>query len=168
MFKSKFNNFLNGFTLVELLVVIAIIGLLSTIVLVSTSGVRDSAKIAKTQQELAAFRQALSNYWSVNGNFPCLNEGAVSSCLLGALSSYANLPTLDPWGNAYQWHNPGCCVTECTMVLSAGPNGVMCKGTGNEGGVGCEHIPSQTSGCIKPYVSDDDVGIYFGQVQDNQ
>jgi prepilin-type N-terminal cleavage/methylation domain-containing protein len=37
-----------AFTLVELLVVIAIIGLLSTIVLISTSGLREQAEIAKT------------------------------------------------------------------------------------------------------------------------
>jgi prepilin-type N-terminal cleavage/methylation domain-containing protein len=36
------------FTLIELLVVIAIVGLLSTIVLVSTSGLREQAEIAKT------------------------------------------------------------------------------------------------------------------------
>jgi prepilin-type N-terminal cleavage/methylation domain-containing protein len=39
-----------AFTLVELLVVIAIVGLLSTIVLVSTSGLREQAEIAKTLQ----------------------------------------------------------------------------------------------------------------------
>jgi prepilin-type N-terminal cleavage/methylation domain-containing protein len=39
-----------AFTLVELLVVIAIIGLLSTIVLVATSGLREQAEIAKTLQ----------------------------------------------------------------------------------------------------------------------
>jgi prepilin-type N-terminal cleavage/methylation domain-containing protein len=41
-----------GFTLIELLVVIAIIGLLSSIVLVSTSGVRGRARDAKRQFDL--------------------------------------------------------------------------------------------------------------------
>jgi prepilin-type N-terminal cleavage/methylation domain-containing protein len=53
--EKNFINFLKNipiekraFTLVELLVVIAIVGLLSTIVLVSTSGLREQAKITKT------------------------------------------------------------------------------------------------------------------------
>jgi prepilin-type N-terminal cleavage/methylation domain-containing protein len=40
----------SAFTLVELLVVIAIVGLLSTIILISTSGLREQAEIAKTLQ----------------------------------------------------------------------------------------------------------------------
>jgi prepilin-type N-terminal cleavage/methylation domain-containing protein len=49
MLMGNIKNF-KAFTLVELLVVIAIIGLLSTIVLVSTSGLRDRADLAKNLQ----------------------------------------------------------------------------------------------------------------------
>jgi prepilin-type N-terminal cleavage/methylation domain-containing protein len=48
--KERSGSYITGFTLVELLVVIAIVGLLSTIVLVSTSGLREQAEIAKTLQ----------------------------------------------------------------------------------------------------------------------
>ncbi len=157
-----------SFTLIELLVVIAVIGLLSSIVLVQLGPVRERARVAKVQTDLDAFRQALELYWVNNETFPCFNEGSVSGCLLSALSSYATLPQKDPWGNDYAWHNPGCCVTECTMVLSAGSNKVMCNGLPEQGGVGCEHVPSQTTNCSKPNSSDDDMGFYFGQVKDHQ
>jgi general secretion pathway protein G len=123
-----------SFTLIELLVVIAIIGLLASIVVVNVNSARDKAKAAKTRGDLDAFRQALTLYESDNETFPCDGEGSVASCLLAALSPYASsLPSQDSWGNNYQWHNPGCCVTECAMILSRGPNGIMCKGTANEG-----------------------------------
>jgi type II secretion system protein G len=153
-----------AFTLIELLVVIAVIGLLSAIVLVSMQGARTSAMISKTKSDLDAFRTALNLYLAAHEVFPCLNEGAVSACLNGALSPYGKLPATDPWGNTYQWHNPGCCFDECTMVLSGGPNGVVCTGTG----MGCEHFPSQTSECSMPSTSYDDIGVYFGKVRVHQ
>ncbi len=148
--------------------VIAIIGILSSVVLVSMGGSRDKARIARTQADLDAFRQALNLYWNDNGILPCpRSEGIVSACLLIALNPYAKLPSIDPWGNNYQWHNPDVLLwpSECTMILSRGPNKVMC-GSGSD--VGCEHSASQTSACNQPSASYDDIGIYFGLVGDNQ
>ena len=159
-----------AFTLIELLVVIAIIGLLASIVVVNVNSARDKAKRAKAIQELDAFRQALTLYEGDNGKFPdsgnCGQEGQVSDCLLGALAPYSgNLPATDPWGNVYVWHNPHCCVSECVMVLSGGPDGILCKGLADQSWVGCEHSYDQTTNyCSKPNSGDDDLGIYFGQV----
>jgi general secretion pathway protein G len=156
-----------AFTLIELLVVIAIIGLLASIVIVNVNSARDKAKIAKSKGDFNAFRQALTLYAGDYGTFPCFNEGSVSDCLIPALAPYAsNLPTTDPWGTVYAWHSPGCCIDECTMIISAGPNKGMCNGLG--GGVGCEHVPSQTGECTRPATGDDDVGLYFGRVRSNQ
>jgi len=157
-----------AFTLIELLVVIAIIGLISSIVLVNVKGARDKARIAKTQTDLDAFRQALNLYEGDNGKFPdnggCENEGPVSGCLLGVLNTYSNnLPSTDPWGNDYLWHNPHCCDTECVMILSKGPDKIFCSGADYN----CEHYMGQTSNCLKPNISYDDIGIYFGQVKDH-
>ena len=51
-----------GFTLIELLVVISIIGVISSVVLVSFSGSRDKAKLAKAQQFDAQVSHALGAY----------------------------------------------------------------------------------------------------------
>ncbi len=154
-----------GFTLIELLVVIAIIGLLSTIVLVAVNSAREKARVTKAKADLRQFYTALEMYNSANGVLPCYNEGAASACLIPALAPYGKFSAQDPWGTDYVWHNPNCCETgECTMVLSAGPNKVMCSGLG--GGVGCEHnFHSTTNNCTQPNSADDDVGAYLGQIK---
>ena len=59
-----------AFTLIELLVVIAIVGLLASIVLVATSGVRGKARIAKLQEFSQSIQHALGanavGIWSFN------------------------------------------------------------------------------------------------------
>ncbi|MCK4355164.1 prepilin-type N-terminal cleavage/methylation domain-containing protein [Candidatus Parcubacteria bacterium] len=51
-----------GFTLIELLVVISIIGVIASIVLVSFSGSRDKAKLARSQQFSAQVNHTLGAY----------------------------------------------------------------------------------------------------------
>jgi len=59
-YKNKLSTL--GFTLIELLVVISIIGLISTIVLVSTKGSRDKARLAKVKQFSSQVNHALGAY----------------------------------------------------------------------------------------------------------
>jgi prepilin-type N-terminal cleavage/methylation domain-containing protein len=78
---SKMLNFLDNrykaFTLIELLVVIAIIGLLSSVVLVSTSGLRDRAEITKIMQWAKSLNSLLGSQAAGIWNF---DEGVMDSC----------------------------------------------------------------------------------------
>jgi prepilin-type N-terminal cleavage/methylation domain-containing protein len=85
MFKIK------AFTLVELLVVIAIIGLLSTIVLVSTSGLREQAEIAKT----LTWAKSVDSLLGVNAvGIWSLDEPATQGATIFDLSGWGNNGTL--------------------------------------------------------------------------
>lgn len=72
----------SGFTLIELLVVIAIIGILSSVVLASLNGARESSRDARRQTDLSQLRTALALYRDQQGNYPAdLDELASSSAL---------------------------------------------------------------------------------------
>lgn len=60
----------SGFTLIELLVVIAIISLLSSVVLASLSGARESARDSRRYQDFRQIRQAVNQYRNDNGEWP--------------------------------------------------------------------------------------------------
>jgi general secretion pathway protein G len=102
-----------GFSLIELLIVMVILGLLASLVGPRMFGKLGSAKqnTAKTQIEM--IMTALDAYRLDMGRYPGQQDGG-----LGAL---ANNPghekwggpylrkgvPLDPWGNPYQYRNPG-------------------------------------------------------------
>lgn len=59
-----------GFTLIELLVVITIIGLLSTILMVSFSGIRERNRDSRRKADLLELKTALELYRSDKGFYP--------------------------------------------------------------------------------------------------
>ncbi len=106
----------SGFTLIEIMVVIVIIGLLASIIVPNIISRTDDAKIAKTKQDILAIENALDMYRLDNGFYPSSDQG------LQALEKepttepkpkawrqggYIKQLRLDPWGNAYQYLNPG-------------------------------------------------------------
>lgn len=133
-------NYQKSFTLIELLVVISIIGLLASVVLVSMGGVRNKAKISKTQADLDSFSKAIQLYAFDNQVYPCAGhyfsacgDGNPSSCLTTALAPYlkGGFPPTDIWGKQYIWHyHPGS--AECTWLGSAGPTGTTDCYSSNE------------------------------------
>lgn len=105
-----------GFTLVELMVVIVIIGLLATVVMINVMPSQDRAMVEKTRADVSVLEQAVETYRLDNLSYPRTEQGLAS--LLNPPAGLARperyrqggyirrLPE-DPWGNAYQYRQPG-------------------------------------------------------------
>lgn len=105
-----------GFTLVELMVAIVIIGLLSTVVMINVMPSQDRAMTEKARADISVLEQALETYRLDNLAYPTTAQGL--DALLEAPSGLARpdryrkggyirrLPE-DPWGQAYQYRQPG-------------------------------------------------------------
>jgi prepilin-type N-terminal cleavage/methylation domain-containing protein len=89
-----------GFTLIELLVVIALIGLLSTIVLVNTGGMRAKARDAKRVEALNQIRLALELYYDRYGKYPDNTDSGDVGCWwnwdAGSILNGENDPFIKP------------------------------------------------------------------------
>ena len=105
-----------GFTLVELMVAIVIIGLLSTVVMINVMPSQDRAMSEKARADVSVLEQALETYRLDNMGYPTTAQGL--DALLDPPPGLARperyrkggyirrLPE-DPWGNAYQYRQPG-------------------------------------------------------------
>jgi general secretion pathway protein G len=104
-----------GFTLIEIMVVVIIIGILAAIVAPNVIGRVDDAQITKAHAEISNINTALKFYRLDNFAYPTTEQG------LEALVTKPNDPNVrnwksggylervptDPWGNPYQYLNPG-------------------------------------------------------------
>ncbi len=93
----------DGFTLVEVLVTLVIISLLIGFTVVSVLPQIDRGRATRVAGDIAAIESALQLYRLDNFNYPSQQDG------LEALLSSGHLEklSLDPWGNAYEYRNPG-------------------------------------------------------------
>lgn len=105
----------SGFTLIEIMVVVIIIGILAAIVAPNVIGRVDDARIAAAKSDISTIEGALKMYRLDNFVYPATQHG------LEALVTNPNDPTIknwnpegyierlrnDPWGNPYQYLNPG-------------------------------------------------------------
>lgn len=105
-----------GFTLIEVMVVIVILGILAAVVVPRVMDNPDKARVAKAKNDIQALESALDLYKLDNFNYPSTDQGlealvkqpsgtpAAKNWKTGGYMK--RLPT-DPWGNAYQYLNPG-------------------------------------------------------------
>ena len=131
-----------GFTLVELMVAIVIIGLLSTVVMINVMPSQDRAMTEKARADISVLEQAMETYRLDNLRYPSTAQGL--DALLKAPAGLARperyrnggyirrLPD-DPWGNAYQYRQPGR--DGSFDVFSFGADGVE-GGEGNDADIG--------------------------------
>jgi general secretion pathway protein G len=105
-----------GFTLLEVVVVVAILGLLAALVVPQVMRRPDEARVTAAKQDVATLLQALKLYRLDNDRYPTTEQGlsALTRKPQGAPApanwkkgGYIDRLPSDPWGNAYQYLNPG-------------------------------------------------------------
>jgi general secretion pathway protein G len=131
-----------GFTLIEIMVVIVILGVLAALVVPKVMSRPDEARIIAAKQDIASIMQALKLYRLDNGRYPTSEQGLQALVSKPAAEPVPNnwkgggyldrLPK-DPWGQPYQYLNPG--VRSELDVFSFGADG-QAGGTGNDADIG--------------------------------
>ncbi|MDH3325469.1 MAG: type II secretion system major pseudopilin GspG [Gammaproteobacteria bacterium] len=105
-----------GFTLIEVMVVIVILGILAAVVVPRVMDRPDTARVTKAKQDIRTLESAMNLYKLDNFNYPSTDQGLESLVSEPSGSPEAKnwksggyigrLPK-DPWGNEYQFLNPG-------------------------------------------------------------
>jgi general secretion pathway protein G len=105
-----------GFTLVEIMVVVVIIGILGMLVVPKLLGRTGEARVTAARTDIATLMQALKLYKLDNQRYPTTEQGLQSLVQKPTSGPAANgwkeggyvekLPK-DPWGNNYQYLQPG-------------------------------------------------------------
>jgi general secretion pathway protein G len=105
-----------GFTLIEIMVVVVILAILAALIVPRVMSRPDEARVIAAQQDIRTIVQALKLYRLDNLRYPTTEQG------LAALVKPPSVPPLapnwktggylermpkDPWGNPYQYLNPG-------------------------------------------------------------
>jgi general secretion pathway protein G len=105
-----------GFTLIEVMVVIVILGILAALVVPRVLERPDEARVVAARQDIAALMQALKLYRLDNQRYPTADQGLSALAARPTLdpvppnwkpNGYVERLSKDPWGNPYQYANPG-------------------------------------------------------------
>ena len=105
-----------GFTLIEVLVVITILTILAALIVPRIMDRPDQARVTAAVNDIRAIESALNLYRLDNGVYPSTEQGLtalVQKPDTGNIprnwksGGYLDHPAKDPWGNAYQYLNPG-------------------------------------------------------------
>ncbi|PAU81175.1 type II secretion system protein GspG [Halovibrio salipaludis] len=132
----KHANRSGGFTLIEIMVVMVILGLLVALVAPNIMGRGDEARVTAAEAQLRNISSALDLYRLDNSHYPSTEQGLEALVEKPSGSpepsnwnpeGYMNAIPKDPWGNEYQYVQPG----------SEGPYDLYSYGAdGREGGEG--------------------------------
>ena len=131
-----------GFTLIEIMVVIAILGILAALIVPKIMSRPDEARRVAAKQDIGTIMQSLKLYRLDNGRYPSQEQGLRALIEKPSTDPVPNnwkdggylerLPN-DPWGNQYQYLNPG--VHGEIDVFSYGADN-KAGGEGNDADVG--------------------------------
>lgn len=129
-----------GFTLIELMVVLVIIGVLGALIVPNLLDRADDARRTAARADISNLMQALKLYRLDNQRYPTTEQGL--QALVARPTSgpqpnnwkpYIEKMPNDPWGNPYQYLNPG--IKGEIDVMSFGADGQP-GGEGNNADIG--------------------------------
>jgi general secretion pathway protein G len=128
-----------GFSLVELMVVIVILGLLATVVVLNVLPARDRAMVEKAGVDVAMLEGAVDTYRLDNLAYPPSLQALVEAPVglerpdRYRAGGYVRRLPEDPWGNPYQYRQPG--ERGAVDIWSFGADG-QAGGEGNDADIG--------------------------------
>ncbi|AUR52331.1 type II secretion system major pseudopilin GspG [Aquella oligotrophica] len=132
-----------GFTLIEIMVVIVIMGIMAALVVPRVMGSTDQARTAAAKADIQSVMTALKLYKLDNIRYPTQQQGLDALVNKPSVAPIPNnykaggylekLPK-DPWGNDYQYQNPG--KHGEVDVFSYGPDGATSSGTDGQAVIG--------------------------------
>ena len=105
-----------GFTLIEILIVVVILSILAIAVVPQFLDQPEKARIARAKSDIQSLKTALDMYKLDNFSYPSTSQGlqALVSKPAGQPEArnwkpngYMEKMVKDPWGNDYQYLNPG-------------------------------------------------------------
>ncbi len=131
-----------GFTLIEVMVVIVIIGILAALIVPKIMSRPDEARVTAAKQDIASIVQALKLYKLDNMRYPTTDQGLQALVKKPTIApipqnwkgnGYLERMPKDPWGNPYQYLQPG--LHGDMDVMSLGADGAP-GGEGNDADIG--------------------------------
>lgn len=122
-------SYRSAFTLIELLLVMVILVVLAAVVVPKFAGRSEQARVTAAKTDISNMETALDAFEIDTGRYPTNEEG-----LIALVEEPANVknwkgPYLkkaiqnDPWGNPYQYANPGTHSKSGYDLYSYGPSG---------------------------------------------
>lgn len=105
-----------GFTLIEIMVVVVILAILAALIVPRVMSRPDEARVIAAQQDIRTIVQALKLYRLDNLRYPSTEQGLAALVKPPATpplapnwktGGYLERMPKDPWGNPYQYLNPG-------------------------------------------------------------
>jgi len=131
-----------GFTLIEVMIVVVILGVLAAYIVPKIMGRPDEARIVAAKQGIASITQALKMYRLDNLRYPTTEQGLQALVQRPSIApapsnwkgnGYLERLPNDPWGQPYQYLQPG--LHGEIDVMSLGADGAP-GGEGNDADIG--------------------------------
>ena len=109
-----------GFTLIELILVTVIVGILAGAVTLSFKDRTQDARYSRALSDIKQLETAVEAFaLDNNDQYPSSLDD-----LIGGKKDYLRDPAKDPWGNRYEYFQPGEQHRKTYDILSMGPDGI--------------------------------------------